>query len=116
MERNTRQRFAIRDAIVGAAHPLLPQEALETAPQEVPGLGLATLYRSLTALLEDGELGLMNLPGKSPRFEGADHHHHHHFQCTTSHRVLDVHACPGGLSKRAPRGFTVEDHDLTLYG
>jgi Fur family ferric uptake transcriptional regulator len=30
--------------------------------------------------------------------------------------VFDVHACPGDLSRLAPPGFTVEDHDLTLYG
>jgi Fur family ferric uptake transcriptional regulator len=27
-----------------------------------------------------------------------------------------VHACPGNMSRLAPSGFTVENHDLTLYG
>jgi Fur family ferric uptake transcriptional regulator len=27
-----------------------------------------------------------------------------------------VEACPGNLAALAPPGFTVEDHDLTLYG
>ncbi|MFN5808672.1 MAG: transcriptional repressor, partial [Burkholderiales bacterium] len=31
-------------------------------------------------------------------------------------RVFDIHACPGELSDLAPRGFVVEDHELTLYG
>jgi Fur family ferric uptake transcriptional regulator len=30
--------------------------------------------------------------------------------------VFDVHACPGDLGRLAPQGFTVDDHDLTLYG
>jgi Fur family ferric uptake transcriptional regulator len=30
--------------------------------------------------------------------------------------VFDVHACPGDLSRLAPQGFTVDNHDLTLYG
>jgi Fur family ferric uptake transcriptional regulator len=46
----------------------------------------------------------------------ADHHHHHHFQCQQCQKVFDVHACPGDLSRLAPPGFTVKDHDLTLYG
>ena len=116
MERTTRQRTAIRDAIAKAARPLLPQEVLDAAQQEVPGLGLATVYRNLKALVEEGSLTPVNLPGANQRFELVHHHHHHHFQCRSCERVFDVHACPGDLSRLAPAGFTVEDHDLTLYG
>jgi Fur family ferric uptake transcriptional regulator len=28
----------------------------------------------------------------------------------------DVPGCPGDLRRLAQRGFTVEDHDVTLYG
>lgn len=116
MERNTRQRNAIRDAIHHAARPLLPQEVLYAAQQGVPGLGMATVYRNLKALVEEGELQAVNLPGENPRFEAVGQAHHHHFQCRQCQRVFDVHACPGDLSRLAPQGFTVDDHDLTLYG
>jgi Fur family ferric uptake transcriptional regulator len=100
MERNTRQRSAIRDAIAQADRPLLPQEVLEAAQHEVPGLGIATVYRNLKALVQEGELQPVNLPGENPRFELVGHQH----------------ACPGDLGRLAPQGFTVDDHDLTLYG
>ena len=116
MERNTRQRSAIRDAIAQADRPLLPQEVLDAAQQAVPGLGITTVYRNLKALVEEGKLQAVNLPGENPRFELMGQHHHHHFQCRKCERVFDVHACPGNLSGLAPQGFTVEDHDLTLYG
>jgi Fur family ferric uptake transcriptional regulator len=116
MERNTRQRSAIRDAIAQADRPLLPQEVLESAQKDVPGLGIATVYRNLKVLVEEGELQPVNLPGENPRFELVGHQHHHHFQCRQCLRVFDVHACPGDLARMAPQGFTVEDHDLTLYG
>ena len=116
MERNTRQRSAIRDAIAQAERPLLPQEVLDAAQQAVPGLGISTVYRNLKALTEEGELQAVTLPGENPRFELVGHQHHHHFQCRQCQRVFDVHACPGDLSRLAPSGFTVEDHDLTLYG
>ena len=47
MERNTRQRSAIRDVIARAERPLLPQEVLDAAQTLVPGLGIATVYRNI---------------------------------------------------------------------
>ena len=116
MERNTRQRAAIRDAIAVADRPLLPQEVLDAAQAASPGLGIATVYRNLKALLDEGEVCAVQLPGENPRYEIAGGHHHHHFQCRLCQRVFDVHACPGDLSRLAPEGFTVEGHEITLYG
>ncbi len=116
MERNTRQRSAILDAISRADRPLLPQEVLEAAQHLVAGLGIATVYRNLKLLVQEGQVQAVNLPGENPRFELAGHQHHHHFQCRQCQRVFDVHACPGDLGRLAPQGFIVEDHDLTLYG
>jgi Fur family transcriptional regulator, ferric uptake regulator len=116
MERNTRQRTAIRAALAEAARPLLPQEILQAAEAGAPGLSLATVYRNLRMLVEDGELRSVTLPGEVARYEVAGGGHHHHFQCLSCQRVFEVDACPGNLASLAPPGFTVEDHDLTLYG
>lgn len=116
MERNTRQRTAIREAIAQAARPLLPQEVLDAAQAAAPGLSLATVYRNLRTLVDEGELCSVLLPGESPRYELAGSGHHHHFQCLECQRVFEVEACPGDLASLAPAGFTVEDHELTLYG
>lgn len=116
MERNTRQRSAIRESIAQAQRPLLPQEVLEAAQSLVPGLSLATVYRNLNVLVADGELAAVTLPGENPRFEVAPRRHHHHFKCEVCQRVLDVHACPGNLEHLLPPGFQVRRHDLTLYG
>nr|WP_145546305.1 transcriptional repressor [Variovorax boronicumulans] len=116
MERSTRQRDAIRQALVQAGRPLLPTEILAAAQAEVPALGIATVYRNLKQLAEAGEVQSVELPGEAPRFEPGGHHHHHHFSCTVCHRVFDVHACPGDMQKLAPPGFAVERHELTLYG
>jgi Fur family transcriptional regulator, ferric uptake regulator len=116
MERNTRQRTAIRDAIAKAARPLLPQEILLAAETDAPGLSIATVYRNVRTLLDEGELKSVMLPGEVARYELAGGGHHHHFQCLSCQRVFEVEACPGNLASLAPPGFTVEDHDLTLYG
>jgi Fur family ferric uptake transcriptional regulator len=116
MERSTRQRAAIRTVIDAAGRPLSPQEVLDAAQSEVPGLSPATVYRNLKLLVDAGEVAAVSLPGDSPRYESAAHAHHHHFQCTECKRVFDVHDCPGDLARLAPKGFTVESHELTLYG
>jgi Fur family ferric uptake transcriptional regulator len=116
MERNTRQRTAIRQAIADAARPLLPQEILQAAEAGAPGLSLATVYRNIKTLVDEGELRSVMLPGEVARYEIAGGGHHHHFQCLSCQRVFEVDACPGNLAALAPPGFTVEDHDLTLYG
>lgn len=116
MERSTRQRSAIRHAIERAQRPLSPQEVLAAAQADVPALGLATVYRNLKLLVDAQEVTPVTLPGDSPRYEIAHLKHHHHFQCTACARVYDVHQCPGNLARMAPPGFTVERHELTLYG
>jgi Fur family ferric uptake transcriptional regulator len=116
MERLTRQRTTILDALAAAHRPLLPQEVLEAAHATLPRLGIATVYRQLKQLVEEGALQVVRLPGENARYEPARHAHHHHFQCRVCQRVFDVHACPGDLARLAPEGFTVEDHELTLYG
>jgi Fur family ferric uptake transcriptional regulator len=116
MERHTRQRAAIRDALARAGRPLLPQEVLTAAQATAPGLGIATVYRALKAMVEEGEVRKISLPGENPRFERSDLPHHHHFQCLRCLRVFDVHQCPSDISHLVPSGFVVEDHELTLYG
>jgi hypothetical protein len=56
MERSTRQRSAIRSAIDAAGRPLSPQEVLDAAQAEVPGLSQATVYRNLKLLLDAAEV------------------------------------------------------------
>lgn len=116
MERSTRQRTAIQTVIDAAGRPLSPQEVLDASQSEVPGLSQATVYRNLKNLLDEGEIAVVTLPGDSPRYESAVHAHHHHFQCNECKRVFDVHDCPGDLARLAPKGFTVDRHELTLYG
>jgi Fur family ferric uptake transcriptional regulator len=115
MERSTRQRTSIRTALEKAGRPLLPAEILSAAQLEVPAMGLATVYRNLKQLIDAAEVAIVELPGEVPRYEIA-RHHHHHFRCNVCQRVFDIDKCPGDMKQLLPRGFTVEHHELTLYG
>jgi Fur family transcriptional regulator, ferric uptake regulator len=116
VERLTRQRAALQAAIAAAKRPLSVEELLEHARGAVPDMSMATVYRNLKLMTEEGSAHAVSLPGEPPRYEAAGHGHHHHFRCRACNRVFDVHACPGDLSGLAPAGFVVDDHDLTLYG
>lgn len=115
--RSTEQRRAIRDAVSDAGRPVRPEEVLEAAQREVPGLGIATVYRNLKAMLDAGFLRTVELPGDATRrYELAGLAHHHHFHCRRCDCVFDIDVCPGDLSRHAPAGFRVESHELLLHG
>lgn len=116
MLRHTQQRAAIRSALERAGRPLSPQELLEQARQDVADLGQATVYRAIKSMLEEHQAVEVKVPGEPDRYETAGKHHHHHFLCRTCNRMFEMEGCPGNLQKLAPNGYTVEGHELTLYG
>jgi Fur family transcriptional regulator, ferric uptake regulator len=116
MQRDTRQRRAIRKAFREAGHPLSPQELLELAQEHVESLGIATVYRNLRSLQEEGWLEAVELPGEPARYEVAGKGHHHHFHCRDCDRVYEVEGCPGNLKDVTPKGFKLERHEFVLYG
>jgi Fur family ferric uptake transcriptional regulator len=118
MQRQTPQRVAIESAFVSAGRPLGPQEVLDAARERVPSLNLATVYRTLKRMVEDGAIHPVTLPGEPARYElqAAAEHHHHHFRCHSCHAVFDLEGCVEGLKKLLPRGFRMTGHDIVLYG
>jgi Fur family transcriptional regulator, ferric uptake regulator len=115
-ERQTRQRQAIRDAIAKAHHPVTPKDILDSAQNEIEGLGLATVYRTLKILAEAGIVRTVDIPGESPRYELADKEHHHHFYCRACGKAFEVEGCPGDFSDLTPAKFVLEGHELVLFG
>lgn len=114
--RNTTQRKAIRDVFTEADRPLSTQEVLAEARRQKPGLGIATVYRTIKVLLAERWLSDVKLPGEPPRYELSGKPHHHHFYCRGCGKVYEV---PGNnklLDALVPKGFTLEDHDVVLFG
>lgn len=116
MIRDTSQRRAIRKVLADAGRPLTPQEVLDVAQADVPGLGIATVYRAIKGLREEGWLTPVELPGEPTHFEVSGKQHHHHFSCRGCGRVYELKGCPADLKRLLPRGFSMEDHEVVLYG
>ncbi|MBI2421934.1 MAG: transcriptional repressor [Candidatus Hydrogenedentes bacterium] len=116
MLRKTIQRDAIRKALVHAARPLTTQEILETAQEEVPQIGIATVYRTVKTLAEEGSIRTVVVPGEPDRYEVSGKAHHHHFSCRVCGRMFEMDGCPVGLENLVPKGFLMEDHEVFIYG
>jgi Fur family ferric uptake transcriptional regulator len=114
--RKTRQRTAIREALLEARRPLAPEEVLRSAGQRQPGLGIATVYRNIQALVEEGWLQAVEVPGGSARYEVAGQTHHHHFQCNACGKVYDLEGCVVEARPKLPRGFRASGHEFYVYG
>ncbi len=116
IERTTKQKRAIRSAFESEGRPLSTSEAFEAAQNIIDGLGIATVYRSIRSLLDDGWLTPIDVPGKGILYELAGKEHHHHFSCTTCHRVFELDGCEADVIVPLPRGFSASGHDVTIFG
>ena len=114
--RNTKQRDAVKTVFENEDRPLSPEEVLVFAKKHVPGLGIATVYRAINALVEDGWLETVNLLGEPDRYEVAGKHHHHHFRCNECRRVFEIEGCLHHVDKLVPRGFKVIEHHINFDG
>lgn len=91
MERQTRQRQAILNALRESGRSLSPPEIQVLAQRSVTSLSLSTVYRQIKAMQVEGQVTAVELPGLPPRYElplaavaldcppdcHADGEHHH---------------------------------------
>jgi len=114
--RSTRQKRAIRAVFEKLDRPLGPQEVLDGVSGDVDGIGIATVYRNIKSLVDEGFLTTVELPGEPARYERAGKGHHHHFRCQDCGGVFEVEGCLGNVKSLAPPGFRVTSHEVILFG
>ncbi len=114
--RFTHQRKAIQDVFARNSRPLSVEDVLEQAREFMPTMNLATVYRNLKWLLQDGWLTRVEFPPLGKLYERAGRPHHHHFHCRACDTLFDLPGCALDLGELAPRGFELEGHELFLYG
>ena len=115
--KGTRQRELISRLLREAEGPLNVPELHRRALGELPRLGVATVYRTLKLLQEQGAAHTVTLDGEN-LYEASGRGHHHHFSCRVCQRVFTLNTCPVALPSGTvyPGGFVVEAHEVTLYG
>lgn len=117
MLRQTRQRTALRQALVEAGRPLSVEEMLESARRRVPGLGLRTVYRQVREMQEARELIGLDYPGQPVRYElPSPRGGHPHFICRACARVYDLPDDTPPVPYAAPPGFVIDGEEVVFYG
>ena len=120
-QRFTEQRAAVYRFLSGEeAHPTA-DEVFLAVRSEVPGISLATVYKSLETLVGCGLATKLSHVGGPARYDGrTDPHPHAH--CLACGRIFDLEAsshpdseeCIG--AQRGPDGFRVTGYRLELTG
>ncbi len=113
--RRTRQRESVRAVIEAASRPLRADEVLLLAQEQVPELGLATVYRTLKLLVEEGELNEVKLRSGATRYESIQRDHDSYFLCDSCSRAFPVDTSISN-ELALPAGFMMRRRELTLLG
>ncbi len=117
--RATPQRRAVLDVLQASPDHPTAAEVFERVRHIVPGIGAATVYRTLALLVESGQARELSLgDGTSARFDG-NVVHHDHVVCDMCGRAVDISA---GLPETTlatlaeQTGFTITGYDLQFRG
>ncbi|MGH8017548.1 MAG: Fur family transcriptional regulator [Opitutaceae bacterium] len=115
--RKTRQLETIEEVLRNAARPLAIAELHAAAEKAIPGLGIATVYRTVKELTDERSIVGVTYAGQPTRYEWAVAKAHSHFICQECNRVFDIDAPEKlPLPKRKPRGFQFLGHEVIYYG
>ena len=116
LKRITTQRKAIEGVFTDHDRPLTVEEIHSYGREAVPSLNVATVYRTLKILTDNGWLEKVSHPDFGTLYERAGKDHHHHFFCRECSRAFELPGCPLKIESAAPDGFVVEDHEVFLVG
>ena len=116
--RITRQRAALLGVLAGAGDHPDATELHRRAQALEAGVSLSTVYRTLTALEEQGVIHRHAFEGEPARFEAADQEHHDHMIDVDSGEVIEfrndrIEALQAEIA--AEMGFEIVRHRLELY-
>lgn len=116
MNYRTRQREAVLQVLEQEHKPLTAQGILEKASAICPGIGAATVFRTLKDATQSGEIAKVELPGLPPHYEMRQASHHHFFVCETCREVQPLKGCVQGLRKLLPKGSRMTAHEVVIFG
>ncbi|WP_038247653.1 Fur family transcriptional regulator [Ghiorsea bivora] len=118
MQKLTAQRQAILDMINRSDKHWDADEVAYKLKEQGISIGIATVYRGLSALAEQGLIESIQLADKK-RYERADKAHHDHLLCTNCGSIEEfcnpeIEALQDKVAEE--RGFHIQGHQLLLFG
>jgi Fur family ferric uptake transcriptional regulator len=114
----TDRRRSVAAAADGFSRAFTVDDLIAAARTHSPGIGVATVYRAVTAMESAGSLERVGMrEGSALYVRCSAEEHHHHLLCTGCGAVAHT-ECPLDpfLPDASCRGFVVTSHEITLYG
>ncbi|MBN9239338.1 MAG: transcriptional repressor [Micrococcales bacterium 70-64] len=119
MKRHTWQRDAVKDAL-GTRETFVSAQQLHAALRDAgTTIGLATVYRALADLAEEGEADSLQQEGESLYRACTPGTHHHHLICRSCGLTVEIEADAveeWARSVAAEHGFSDPQHIVDVFG
>jgi Fur family transcriptional regulator, ferric uptake regulator len=117
--RQTRQRVAVKAALEGRAEFMSAQQLHDVLRRQGASVGLTTVYRSLQALADAGEVDVLVTDDGETAYRRCSPEHHHHLVCRSCGRTVEI-AGPAvetwADAIAREHGFSDISHTLELFG
>lgn len=119
MKRQTWQREAVRDALTTTDGFVSAQVLHSGLRDQGSPIGLATVYRALSSLEQEGEVDALQQDGESLYRACTPGTHHHHLICRNCGTTVEISAdavekWAAGVA--AEHGFTQPNHVVDVFG
>jgi Fur family transcriptional regulator, ferric uptake regulator len=119
LRRPTRQRRAVSAALDAVDDFRSAQDIHDLLKQRGENVGLTTVYRTLQALSDSGEVDVLRNDDGEALYRRCSDGHHHHLVCRDCGRTVEV---AGPTVERwadkvaAEHGYTDVSHTLEIFG
>jgi Fur family ferric uptake transcriptional regulator len=117
--RATRQRAAIADLLAQTEDFRSAQDIHARLGQAGSKVGLSTVYRTLQAMAEAGEVDVLRPAGGEAHYRRCSSAHHHHLVCRRCGKTVEVEgpAVEAWAARTAAEhGFADPTHHLEVFG
>jgi Fur family transcriptional regulator, ferric uptake regulator len=117
--RPTRQRRAVVAALGDVTVFTSAQEVHALLRRRGEDVGLTTVYRTLQALADAGEVDVLRTPDGESVYRQCSTGHHHHLVCRSCGRTVEIEgpAVESWADKvAAQHGFAEVEHTLEVFG
>ncbi|MGB3413528.1 MAG: transcriptional repressor [Microbacteriaceae bacterium] len=117
LPRNTRQKRAVKAALHEAADFVSAQSLHELLESQGERIGLNTVYRVLSGLVETGDADTINTETET-LFRACSTEHHHHLICRECGKTVEIEAEPienWARTVAASFGYTQPEHLIDIF-
>ena len=117
--RPTRQRRAVAAALRSSEEFRSAQEIHDALRHDGENVGLSTVYRTLQALADSGEVDTLRTDDGEALYRRCSIGHHHHLVCRVCGRTVEVEGpaverCAAGVTTQ--HGFADVSHSVEVFG